>query len=92
MHQYSDGTSTLLFFGISNLYFHNINVDQTICDIIKCNYSSIHLPFKVKFHIECPVVLKLNILENVFYSMPLCYQRLDYIPYKFCRTKSFVDN
>ena len=50
------------------------------------------LPFKVKFQIEWPVVLKLNILEIVFYSLSLCYQRLDYVHYKFCRTKSFVDN
>ena len=92
MHQHSDGTSTQPFFGINNLYVHNINFDQTICDIIKCNYSSIHLPFKVKFDIEYPVVLKLNILEIVFFIMPLCYQSLDYVPCKFCRTKSFVDN
>ena len=39
-HQYPDGTSTRPFFGINDLYIHNINVDPTICDIIKCNYSS----------------------------------------------------
>ena len=91
-HQYLDDTSTQPFFGINNLYLHNINIDQTICDIIRCNYSSIHLPYKVKFHIECPAVLKLNILEIVFHSMSLCYLSLDYVPYKFCKTKSFVDN
>ena len=41
-HQYSDGTSTRPFFRINDLYLHNISVDQTICDIIKCNCSSIH--------------------------------------------------
>ena len=61
-------------------------------DSVKCNYSSVHLSFKVKVHIKCPVVLKLNILEIVFYSISRWYQTQDYVPYKYCRTKSFVNN